>query len=122
MSRSSRADQESDVAEVRIEAAAQHGDGANARLAGEFTPGEVGARHQRARAGNAGALQAGAEEGRAPGHLVVVDLRVADVGVVVEDARVGGDAAALRLAKLGPCGGHPWGLVHCGESGEVRRW
>ena len=38
-------------------------------------PVEVGARHQRARAGDAGALQAGADEGRAPGDLVVASPR-----------------------------------------------
>ena len=75
-------------------------------------PVEVGARHQRARAGDAGALQAGADEGRAPGDLVGGHLGVAGVGVVAHDARIVGGAGSLGDAEVGPGQLEPAGLVH----------
>ena len=63
--------QKADVARRGIAAAAQHRDRAEAAGIEPSPQREVGARHQRARAGDAGALQARADERRAPGDLVV---------------------------------------------------
>ena len=106
------ADDEADVAEARIIAAAQDGDGAGAGLGKRLAPGEVGAGHERARRADAGALQAGADEGRAPGDLVRAHLGVAGVGVVAHDSGIVGVAGALGNAEVGPGQLEPAGLVH----------
>ena len=115
MSDAVRPDDEADVAEAGIGAAAEDGDGPRARLSQPLTPGEVGARQQRARAADACAFQACTDKGRAPGDLVLAHFRVSGVGIVAHDAGIVGGAGGLGNAEVGPGQLEPAGLVHGGR-------
>ena len=84
-------EEEADVPERGIAAAAQHNDGAEAPV-----------------------VEARAHEGGAPWHLVVQDRVLPDRAEVGKDARLIRAAVDLALAKLVPGAGKPARLIHGG--------
>ncbi len=97
-----------------ITAAAQNRDRAEAGVLERAAPVEIGARHERARAGIPGPLQARAHERRAPRHLVAEAAAFTNVAKIGEDVRVIGGAPDLALPELGPSTREPLRLIHGG--------
>ena len=113
------ADEKADVAERGIAAAAENSDGADRRCRARDAPLLVRSRHQRARAGDAGAFETGADKGRAPRCLVGL-IGMSEFIEHRDDARIVHRARTLGLAKLAPSLGHPRRLLH--RMSPLRAW
>ena len=105
------ADEKADVAEHWIAAAAENGDGAGGGRGARNAPLLVRSRAQRACAGDAGALEAGANEGSAPRRLIGL-VWMSELVEHRDDALVVRRPGTLGLAKLAPGLGHPGWLLH----------